>query len=197
MAVNRDEDAPFLDEIDEIEEEEDEIEEDDGELSFDDPKAGVDQKSNLDAVLDERDALKDRLLRAFADLENTRKRADRDRRDAESYGGTKLARDMLSVYDNLARALAALTDEQREAAGPVIEGIELTQKELLSAFAKHKIAKLTPEIGEKFDPKLHQAMFEAPLPGAEPGTVIQVMTDGFTIADRLIRPAQVGVASKG
>ncbi|MBB5514461.1 molecular chaperone GrpE [Rubricella aquisinus] len=198
MAVNKDEEAPFLDDIDEIEEElEIEDEADDGELSFDDPKAGVDPADDMDAVIEERDALKDRLLRAFADLENTRKRAERDRRDAENYGGTKLARDLLPVYDNLARALAALTDEQREAAGPVIEGIELTQKELLSAFAKHKIARVSPEVGEKFDPKMHQAMFEAPLPGAEPGTVIQVMTDGFTIADRLIRPAQVGVASKG
>jgi molecular chaperone GrpE len=198
MAVNKDEEAPFLDDIDEIEEElEIEDEADDGELSFDDPKAGMDPADDMDAVVEERDALKDRLLRAFADLENTRKRAERDRRDAENYGGTKLARDLLPVYDNLARALAALTDEQREAAGPVIEGIELTQKELLNAFAKHKIARVSPEVGEKFDPKMHQAMFEAPLPGAEPGTVIQVMTDGFTIADRLIRPAQVGVASKG
>ena len=93
MAVNKDEEAPFLDDIDEIEEElEIEDEADDGELSFDDPKAGVDPTDDMDAVIEERDALKDRLLRAFADLENTRKRAERDRRDAESYGGTKLAR---------------------------------------------------------------------------------------------------------
>ena len=149
----------------------------------------------VEALVEERDDLKDKLLRALADAENIRKRADRDRRDAEAYGGTKLARDMLPVYDNMNRALDAIDDELREKAAGLIEGIELVQKELLSAFNKHRIEKIEPEFGEKFDPNLHQAMFEAPVPNAPAGTIIQVMNVGFTIADRLIRPAQVGVSS--
>ena len=142
----------------------------------------------------ERDELKDKLMRALAEAENTRRRAERDRKDAETYGGTKLARDLLSVHDNMERALEHADDAAREAAGGVIEGVELTRNELLSAFAKHKIEKVAPEKGEKFDPNLHQAMFEAPIPDAEPGTVIEVMQAGFPISGRLLRPALVGVA---
>lgn len=138
--------------------------------------------------------LKDRLLRALAESENTRRRAERDRKDAEAYGGTRLARDLLAVHDNLDRALSHVDDELRDQAKGLIEGVELTQRELLSAFAKHKIEKISPAMGEKFDPNRHQAMFEAPIPGAEPGTVIEVMQAGFTIAGRLLRPALVGVA---
>ena len=155
------------------------------------------EPSDVATLIAEKNELQDRLLRAFAELENVRKRAERDRRDAEAYGGTKLARELLPVFDNMKRAIEAITDEQRETAGPVIEGIELTQKELLTAFAKYKIEPIAPQMGDKFDPKLHQAMFEAPVPGVEPGCVIQLMTEGFTIADRLLRPAQVGVASGG
>ena len=137
---------------------------------------------------------RDRMLRAMAELENLRRRAERDRKEAEAYGGTRLARDLLAVYDNLERALAHADDAAREHAGGVIEGVELTRRELLSAFAKHKIEKFTPEKGEKFDPHREQAMYEAPVPGAQPGTVIEVIQPGFTIADRLLRPALVGVA---
>lgn len=139
--------------------------------------------------------LKDRLLRALADAENSRKRGDRDRRDAEVYGGTRLARDLLSVYDNLGRALEAITDELRSTAKPLIEGLEITQRELVATFAKHKISILHPEPGAAFDPKQHQAMFEAPVPGTIKGTIIQVMSSGFVIGERLLRPAQVGVSS--
>lgn len=138
--------------------------------------------------------LRDKWTRALAESENVRRRAERDRRDAEAYGGTRLARDILTVWDNLERAMKAADDELRAQHGAFIEGVELTQRELLNAFAKHKIEKVTPEKGEKFDPNRHQAMFEAPVPGAEPGTVIEVMQDGFVIADRLLRPALVGVA---
>ena len=141
--------------------------------------------------------LKDRLLRALADVENIRKRSERDRRDAEIYGATRLARDLLSVHDNFDRALGNVTDGVRAAAPGLIEGIELTQRELLSAFEKNRIVKVTPEAGERFDPKLHQAMFEAPVPGTRAGDIIQVMNVGFTIGDRLLRPAQVGVSSGG
>jgi len=143
---------------------------------------------------EERDALKDRLMRALAETENLRRRAERERKDAEAYGGTRLARDMLSVHDNLARALAAADESLRRDHAKFLEGVELTQRELLNAFAKHRIEKLTPEKGEKFDPNRHQAMFEVPMPGAEPGTVCEVMQEGFVIADRLLRPALVGIA---
>jgi len=148
-----------------------------------------------DAMVAERDQLKERLMRALADAENTRKRGERDRRDAEVYGGTKLARDMLSVYDNMKRALDTVDDAQREAAKALIEGIELTQRELLNVFSKHKIQQVAPEVGEKFDPQLHQAVFEAPVPGYDGGKVIQMMAEGFVIGDRLLRPAQVGVSA--
>jgi molecular chaperone GrpE len=138
--------------------------------------------------------LKDRLLRALAESENVRRRAERDRKDAETYGGTRLARDLLAVHDNLDRALSHVDDALRDQAKGFIEGVELTQRELLNAFGKHRIEKVSPAMGEKFDPNRHQAMFEAPIPGAETGTVIEVMQTGFAIAGRLLRPALVGVA---
>jgi len=139
--------------------------------------------------------LKDRLLRALAETENIRKRAERDRRDAELYGATRFARDLLSVHDNFERALDNVTDEVREAAPGLIEGIELTQRDLVAAFGKHRIHKVEPAVGERFDPKLHQAVFEAPVPDTKAGDIIQVMSVGFTIGDRLLRPAQVGVSA--
>lgn len=154
-----------------------------------------DLEGELASVRGERDDMRDRMLRALAEAENARKRADRDRRDAELYGGTRLARDLLSVYDNMNRALDTIDDSFREQASALIEGLELTKRELLAAFTKHKIEKQEPEFGEKFDPQLHQAMFEAPVPNAPAGTIIQVMNPGFTIGDRLLRPAQVGVSS--
>lgn len=141
--------------------------------------------------------LKDRLLRALADTENLRKRAERDRRDAELYGATRFARDLLSVHDNFLRAMEHVTEEARSAAPGLIEGIELTQRDLLSAFGKHKIHEVKPAVGERFDPKLHQAVFEAPVPNTKAGDIIQVMSVGFTIGERLLRPAQVGVSAGG
>lgn len=151
-------------------------------------------ESRLIELEAERDQLKDRLMRALAEAENIRKRADRDARDAATYGATKLARDLLTVYDNLDRALEAADESLRETHPGFLEGIELTRRELINAFAKHRIEKVVPEKGEKFDPNRHQAMFEAPVPGAASGTVIEVMQAGFVIADRLLRPALVGVA---
>lgn len=148
----------------------------------------------LEAVRAERDDLKDKLMRSLAEAENIRRRAERDKKEAADFGGTKLARDLLSVHDNFDRALANADDAAREHAAGLIEGVELTQRELLSAFGKHRIEKVEPEAGEKFNPNLHQAMFEAPIPGAANGTVIEVMQPGFTIAGRLLRPALVGVA---
>lgn len=149
----------------------------------------------LDAIKAERDEFRDRFMRALADAENARKRSERDRREAEQYGGSKLARDMLPVYDNLHRALEAATEDQREAAAALIEGVELTMRELLNVFSKHGITLIKPEVGDKFDPQIHQAMFEAPVPNTVAGDIIQVMTEGFLLHDRLLRPAQVGVSS--
>jgi molecular chaperone GrpE len=143
----------------------------------------------------ERDTLKDRLLRALAEAENARKRGERDRREAQDYGATRLARDLLPIYDHLTRALDAMGEVERAAAPSVVEGIELTRREMLNAFARHGIVPVAPEPGDPFDPARHEAMFEAPMPGHAPGAVIQMMTEGFTIHDRLLRPAQVGVAS--
>ena len=161
-----------------------------GEIETDDEAARA-----LEALRAERDELKDRLLRAMADAENARKRGERDRREAENYGGTKLARDLLPVYDNLKRALDAMSDAERDAAKSVVQGIELTQRELTNAFAKHGIVPVSPEVGDAFDPQVHQAMFEAPVPSVGAGNIVQVLVEGFTIHDRLLRPAQVGVSS--
>ena len=175
----------FLDDIEDMEAEEfaDEMEE------------ITDEALELDELRAERDDYKNRFVRALADAENARKRSDKDRREAENYGGSKLARDMLPVYDNMKRALDTITDEQREVAGPLLEGIELTMRELLSVFKKHGIEVITPAVGEKFDPQVHQAMFEAPVPATVAGDIIQVAAEGFMLHDRLLRPAQVGVSS--
>ncbi|WP_116084807.1 nucleotide exchange factor GrpE [Tropicimonas sp. IMCC34011] len=143
----------------------------------------------------ERDEMRDRFMRALADAENARKRSERDRKEAENYGGSKLSRDILPVYDNLRRAVDTVTEEQREANKALIEGVELTMKELISVFSKHGIVPIEPETGEKFDPNQHQAMFEAPVPDTKAGEIIQVMATGFMLHDRLLRPAQVGVSS--
>lgn len=153
------------------------------------------EADELEALRAERDELRDRFMRALADAENARKRADRDRREAEQYGGSKLARDLLPVYDNLKRALDAASDDTRSQAAALIEGVELTLRELTNVLTKHGVAPIDPAVGETFDPQVHQAMFEAPLPGTKAGQIIQVMTVGFMLHDRLLRPAQVGVSS--
>ena len=150
---------------------------------------------DVEALKAERDDFKDKFMRALADAENSRKRSERDRREAENYGGSKLARDMLPVYDNMKRAMENIDDQLREQAGGLVEGLELTMRELLNIFSKHGIRILAPEVGEKFDPEVHEAMFEAPLPGTTAGNIIQVMNEGFMLHDRLLRPAQVGVSS--
>jgi molecular chaperone GrpE len=168
-----------------------------GEAEFDglalDEAFGIEDE--IAALKAERDEMRDRFMRALADAENTRKRGERDRREAEMYGGTKLARDMLPVYDSLQRALESMSDEQKQKDKALIEGLELTMRELLNVFKKHGIEALVPMAGDTFDPQLHQAMFEAPVPGTKAGEIIQVMTAGFMIHDRLLRPAQVGVSS--
>lgn len=160
-----------------------------------DPTEDFIAADELEILRAERDELRDRFMRALADAENSRKRADRDRREAEQYGSTRLARDLLPVYDNLKRALDVATDETRTQAAALIEGVELTLRELTNVMTKHGVKPITPVAGDQFDPQQHQAMFEAPLPGTKAGQIIQVMTEGFMLHDRLLRPAQVGVSS--
>ena len=155
-----------------------------------------DEAVEIEQLRAERDEFKDRFMRALADAENARKRSEKDRREAENYGGSKLARDMLPVYDNMKRALEAVTEEQKEQTAALLEGVELTMRELLNVFKKHGIEIIAPEVGDKFDPQHHQAMFEAPVPGTKAGDIIQVAAEGFMLHDRLLRPAQVGVSSQ-
>ncbi len=149
----------------------------------------------MEVLRAERDELRDKFMRVLADAENSRKRAERDRKEAEMYGGTRLARDLLPVYDNLNRAIQAIPEESRAASAALIEGVELTLRELTNVMTKHGVVPVSPAVGDQFDPQLHQAMFEAPLPGTKAGQIIQVMTEGFLLHDRLLRPAQVGVSS--
>lgn len=175
----------FLDDIEEAAAEEQEYS--GGEISG--------EAAEIDALRAERDALQDKFMRALADAENARKRSDKDRREAENYGGSKLARDMLPVHDNLKRALDTVTEDQRAGSAALFEGIELTLRELRNVFAKHGITVIDPQVGDRFDPQHHEAMFEAPLPGTKSGEIIQVSAQGFMLHDRILRPAQVGVSS--
>jgi len=190
MANQKDNDA-FLDDLEAFEDELAREEQAAAEASDED----VDAMSSVDELIAERDSLKDKWMRALADAENSRKRSDRDRREAENYGGSKLARDLLGVYDNLRRGLDTVNDDQKEVSAALIEGVELTLRELLNVFKKHGIERITPEVGDRFDPQNHEAMFEAPLPGTKAGDIIQVSGEGFMLHDRLLRPAQVGVSS--
>lgn len=159
------------------------------------PEAFIEETDEAEQLRAERDDMRDRFMRALADAENARKRGERDRREAEQYGGSKLCRDILPVYDNLKRALETATSEQRDSSKALIDGVELTMRELLNVFQQHGIERILPEIGDVFDPQFHQAMFEAALPGTKSGEIIQVMTEGFMLHDRLLRPTQVGVSS--
>lgn len=144
--------------------------------------------------------LRDRLLRAVADMENLRKRTEREIGDTRSYAIAGFARDMLTATDSLSRALMMLPHEAREAADAttksLIEGIEMTEREMQRLLAKHGVKPIEAE-GQKFDPHKHQAMFEVPDPTRPEGTVVQVVQAGFAIGDRVLRPAMVGVAKGG
>jgi molecular chaperone GrpE len=144
--------------------------------------------------------LKDRLLRTLAEMENLRRRTEREVADARAYGVTSFARDILAVADNMERAMKALDDEIRDKADAgvkaLLDGLELTERELIKVMEKHGVKKLEP-LGQKFDPNLHQAMFELPDPSVPAGTIVQVMQPGYTIGERVLRPALVGIAKGG
>ena len=164
-------------------------------LQNDSQAADDENELNLEDLVKERDELKDKLMRSLAESENIRKRALKDRQDAEVYAVTKMSRDILSVYDNLQRALDLAEDILDEKSLPMIEGLELTKKDLLEIFKRNKIEKIEPISGDKFDPKLHQAMMEAPSDDVEKGHIIGVLTVGFLIGDRLLRASNVTVSS--
>lgn len=158
-------------------------------------QAETDPVAELEAQVSD---LKDRLLRAAAEMENTRKRTERDKQDAVKFAAASFARDMLEVSDNLRRALGALNEDDRsqvpDSVKALIEGVEMTDRQLLATFERHGVREITPAEGEKFDPNLHEAMFEVPGTGQPAGTVVQVMSAGYMIGDRLLRAARVGVA---
>nr|WP_306263569.1 nucleotide exchange factor GrpE [Pararhizobium sp. IMCC3301] len=149
---------------------------------------------------DEKDAAKDRMLRVAADMENLRRRTQRDVADARQYAISNFARDVLSIGDNLDRAISTVSDEEKENAGTtlaaLVEGVEMTGREMVRVFAKHGVTKEEP-VGQKFDPNRHQAMFEVPDASVSSGTVVQVMQAGYMLGDRVLRPAMVGVAKGG
>jgi molecular chaperone GrpE len=144
--------------------------------------------------------LKERLLRALAETENTRRRAERERSDATQYAVTRFARDLLHVSDNLRRALSHLSPEAQAEVSPavkgVLEGVEATERELTATLGRHGVRAIEAE-GAKFDPNLHQAIAEVPADGKTPGSVVNVVQTGYVIADRLLRPAMVTVARAG
>lgn len=148
----------------------------------------------------ENEELKDRALRAAAEMENLRRRTARDVQDARSYAIANFARDMLSVSDNLRRALDAIPAQSREAGdaglAALIEGVEMTERAMLSALERHGVRPIEPE-GERFDPNFHQAMYEVPNPEVPANTVVQVVQTGYVIGERVLRPAMVGVSRGG
>ena len=158
-----------------------------------------DAASVIEALNAENTQLKDRVLRTLAEMENLRRRTEKEVTDAKTYGVTGLARDMLTVVDNLYRALEHVPAEAR-AADPqlqaLVEGVELTARDLEAALGRHGVKKLDPK-GQKFDPNFHQAIFEAPDESVPAGTVSQVVQTGWTIGDRVLRPAMVGVSKGG
>lgn len=158
-------------------------------------KAGAEPGDEMARARAEISGLKDQLLRALAETENTRRRAAREREETSKYAITGFARDLLTVVDNLRRALDALPEESRkdESLAAFIEGIEMTEREFLAVLERHGIRRIEP-LGERFDHRYHQAMYEIEDAERDPGTVVDVMQAGYLIADRLLRPAMVAVA---
>jgi molecular chaperone GrpE len=143
---------------------------------------------------------KDKLLRSLADMENLRRRTDREVADARTYGVSSLARDIAGVADNMRRALAAVDESAVVIEGPVkalVEGVEPIERELLKVLEKHGVKKFDPQQGVKFDPNLHQAIFEVPDANVASGSIAQVIQPGYMIGERVLRPAMVGVSKGG
>lgn len=157
------------------------------------PKDDKEEVKSVPSLEEELAKVKDQLLRAMADAENTRKRAQREKEETAQYAVTNFARDLLSVADNLGRAIETLKSSDNDSLQPMIEGVEITEKELLKIFAKYKIEKIDA-LNQPFDHNLHQAMVEIPSEEKESGIVVQEMQVGYTIGNRLLRPAMVAVS---
>ncbi len=151
----------------------------------------------IDALIAERDQWKDRALRAVAEAENTKRRAETQSNDARAYAIQRFARDLLGVADNLERALMAAPKNADAGEAGLVTGLELTQKSLLTAFEANNLKRVAPEAGEAFDPHLHQAMMEQPSDSVQGGQVIQTLQAGYALFGRTVRPAMVVVAAKG
>ena len=160
------------------------------------PETPVDEAAELKAKIAE---LEDRALRALAEAENVRRRAEKEKKDAQIYAVTNFARDMLQVADNFARAIQSLPADVRESAAPqlkaVIEGVEVTDRQLMSTLERHGIKQIDTASG-KFDPNLHQAIAEVPGRGKPAGSIVDVVQIGYQIGERLLRPSMVTVAKK-
>lgn len=157
-------------------------------------QVGLPEDDQIAELTAEVAALKDRLVRTYADLENTRKRAERDRQDALKFGATKFARDMCEVADNLRRALSSVPEDAGDAnLMALTEGVKVTQAALSQIFERHGVKQIEAR-EQKFDPNLHEAMTEIEIPGAPPGTCVDVIEEGYTLNGRLLRPARVVVA---
>ena len=137
--------------------------------------------------------LKDAYMRALADVENSRKRSDRDRREAENYGGSRLARDLLPVYDNLERALQMAKEDGKEGDKALLEGVELTMRALIGVFKKHGIDPIVAEVGERFDPQIHEALMHLTSADVSESTATQILQPGYKLKERVLRPARVAV----
>jgi molecular chaperone GrpE len=163
------------------------------ENASDEPAISLEER--LFAAEAEAAEFKDKALRAMAEVENIRRRAQRERDDAVKYAATNIARDLLSVADNLSRALASVNEAQiaDETTRNLLTGVAATERELLAAFEKNGIKRIDPK-GERFDHNFHQAIFEVENAGKPAGTVIEVLQPGYVLHDRLLRPAMVGVA---
>ena len=154
---------------------------------------------SVEGLMEENAELKDRLLRAVAEMENLRRRTEREKSETAKYAVTAFARDVLTIGDNIARTIDAAPQNEvarDPALKALLEGVQMTERELLNILERHGIAKLDPK-GERFDPNLHQAMFEVDNKDVPDGSIVEVMQAGYVIGDRILRPAMVGVAKGG
>jgi len=177
----------------------DQLEQDMGEAAIDAAQEAAEDgdMAVVDALIAERDQWKDRALRAVADAENIKRRAETQQNDARAYAIQRFAKDLLSVADTLERGLQSAPKDAEGPAAAMVTGLELTQKSLLSAFESNGLTRVAPEPGEAFDPHLHQAVMEQPSDSVPGGTVIQTLQPGYALFGRTVRAAMVAVAAKG
>lgn len=164
------------------------------------PQEAPDFEAVIGALQDELEQARDQRMRGVAEMENLRRRTAREVADAKKFAVSSFARELLSVSDNLTRALSVVDDEEKAAASQVwqnlLEGVQMTERELLTVMEKNGVQRIDP-LGERFDPNKHQAMFEVPDPSQTSGMVVQVVAPGFMIGERVLRPAMVGVTKGG